>query len=334
MRLLLFLLLGAAPFAQEDLKPLEGGLTRAELYTYEADGERWVVRYLDTKKRLSERAGEIQAQRVGHSLGIAPPCTYVDEESTLIVMPFVPGHPLGPDDLANPAVVEQLGKKIASLHRFCGDYPTRNRLVERIAIQYGKGIREGTAFPTGFGEEVERVTTKSPSRPLVPTHGDLNRSNILVTGEEVTFIDWTNATWDDPFSDLAYLSLISNMSEEQERGLLSAYFGRLPTTAELHELDEVKRRVCLLAATIWLRCWGGKEPPDERLSSPSLPKAEEYLRSGTVVNPYTGSKEAVLDYGLSFYRAYLERGVEQSMEEELAYLVVSEAKSAVVMNFF
>lgn len=308
MRVLLFFLLGAAPFAQEDLKPLEGGLTRAELYTYEAGGERWVVRYLDPKKRLSERAGEIQAQRVGYCLGIAPPCTYVDEESTLIVMPFVPGHLFNGEDLANPAVVEQLGKKIALLHHFCGDFPTRNRLLERIAIQYGKGVREGVSFPSGFGEAVAVATAKCRSRPLVPTHGDLNRGNILVSGEEVTFIDWTNATWDDPFSDLGYLSLLSNMSEEQERGLLRAYFGRPATAEELRELHGVKREVCLLAATVWLRCWGGKEPPDERLNSPTLPKAEEYLRSGRVVNPYKGSKEAVLDYGLSFYRSYLERG--------------------------
>lgn len=297
---------------------LEGGLTRAKVYSFEFEGKKYVLRFLALTPSHSKemRQNEIQALNIGNKLGIAPGCVFSDRDSILMIMPFIQGHPLHhPDDHQ----LSQLGTMVKKLHNYSDSYPTRYSLKDRISLHYQKAIKVGVAYPTGFDQEVQNVLNKSSSRSLVPSHGDLNPSNILIDDSSggINIIDWTTATLEDPFFDLSFYCLLSNLSPLQEEVFLEAYFGRKPSEKESKILKEEKAKVCLLAAAIWLRFSETLEeialPIESRIAaldaelySPSLKSIQDYLREGIIVDLNTAPKSEVKSYALSFYKAYFE----------------------------
>lgn len=297
---------------------LEGGLTRAQVYSFEFEEKKYVLRFLALTPSHSKemRQNEIQALNIGNKLGIAPGCVFSDRDAVLMVMPFILGHPLHhPDDHQ----LSQLGTMVRKLHNYSDSYPTRYSLKNRISLHYQKATKAGVAYPTGFDQEVQNVLNKSSSRSLVPSHGDLNPSNILIDNSsgDINIIDWTTATLEDPFFDLSFYCLLSNLSPLQEEVFLEAYFGRKPSEKESKILKEEKAKICLLTAAIWLRFSETSEETalplesriaalDAELYSSALRSIQDYLREGIVVDLNTAPKSEVKSYALSFYKAYLE----------------------------
>lgn len=104
--------------------------------------------------------------------------------------------------------------------------------------------------------------------------------------------------------------MTNNLSPEQERIFLNAYFERDPKQQEWQQLNTAKRKYYLVVASIWFRF---AEVPgeqtaliDQKLESSTLKSAREHLKEGSVVNIRTAPKEEILQYALSFYRAYLD----------------------------
>ena len=296
-------------------RSLEGGLTRAKLYCFEKEDQKYVLRFLALKpdEPKEMRQNEIAAQGIGNHLGIAPDLIFVDSEAVLMVMPFIEGHPF-----RNPSELQlgQLGKRVRSLHDYSGEFPTRYTFQQRLERHYKKGMKMGIAFPTGFDREVLAAINQTNSRSFVPCHGDLNVSNILVSESEIHLIDWTTATWDDPFTELSYFCSLANLSPSQEAVFLKAYFGREPNDEELKILQEEKAKVYLLTALIWLRFGETAEEAasplqeriaalDEELHSESLKPIDVYLRDG-MADLHTAPKAEIQSCGLSFYKAYLQ----------------------------
>jgi thiamine kinase-like enzyme len=308
-------ILGLSDMTQ--FQSLDGGLTRAQIYSFEMEGKRFVLRFLALipSHTKAMRQGEIQALKIGNRLGIAPRCVFSDQNAVLMVMPFIEGQSLRqPEDRQ----LLQLGEMLHALHSYSNAYPTRYTLNDRINLHYQKSIKSGIAYPTGFHQEVQKMLSRPCSRSLVPCHGDLNLSNILVDdlSGRLSIIDWTTATWEDPFADLSYFCLLSNLSPVQEEVFLGAYLGRAPSEQDYETLNEEKAKVCLLTATLWFRYSETSEeaalPLESRVSaldvelhSSTLKLAQDYLREGIVVDLNTASKSAIRSYALSFYKAYL-----------------------------
>ncbi len=264
----------------------------------------------------NQRHNEIQACNIAYCLRLGPNCVASDKDALLMIMPFVEGHALSSKDLNGASLSCRLGEMIHTLHAYSESYPTRYTLLERLKIHYQKGKNSGIAYPTGFDQSVATVLNKPSDASSVPCHGDLNPSNVLIRNDEIFIIDWANATWDDPFVDLSYISLLTNMTDEQERVFLKAYFGREATSHELERLKEGQSKIYLITAAIWLRYSESLEDQqltyhervvklDAQLNDPSLKNAREYLREGKVVDLRSDSKEAIKAYALSFYKAYL-----------------------------
>ncbi len=298
-------------------RSLEGGLTRAKLYSFEFEGKKYVLRFLAlTPSHTKEmRQNEIEALKIGNKLGVAPEYIFSDVDAVLMVMGFIPGCPLHHPDIHQ---LLQVGKMLRKLHNYSDLYPTRYSLKDRIGQHYQKGVKSGIAYPTGFDQEVQNVLRKPASGALVPSHGDLNPSNILVDNSgSISIIDWTTATLEDPFFDLGFFCLLSNLSRLQEEIFLEAYFGRKPSRDEYELLKEHKAKVCLLTATIWLRFSETLDdvalPLDSRIAvldaelySSDLKPIQYYLEAGIVVDLNTAPKSEVKSYALSFYKAYLD----------------------------
>ena len=310
---------------ETQFQSLEGGLTRAKLYSFEIEGKKYVLRFLALIPSQSKemRQNEILALKIGNKLGIAPHCVFSDQNAVLMVMPFIEGHALRqPKDCQ----LLQLGKMVRALHNYSDSYPTRYSVKDRVEQHYKKVIKSGIAYPTGFDQEIQAMLSKPCLRSLVPSHGDLNPSNILVndSSNSINIIDWTTATWEDPFADLSYFCLLSNLSFAQEKIFLESYFGRTPSEKEYEILKEEKAKVCLLTATLWLRYSETEEERalplasrvsalDAELCSSTLKSVQDYLREGIVVDLNTAPKSAIKSYALSFYKAYLKaKAVDES----------------------
>jgi thiamine kinase-like enzyme len=74
-------------------------------------------------------------------------------------------------------------------------------------------------------------------------------ANLIDDGERLWLLDWEYAGAGHPLFDLAHASTATGLSPDQQRALLEAYPGRLPTAA-LAEL-QIFRVVALLRETLW-----------------------------------------------------------------------------------
>jgi len=300
---------------ETQFQPLVGGLSKAKLYSFETGKDKLVLRFLSLGPTHPQemRQNEIRALKIANELGIAPPCIFSDENSVLMIMPFVEGC-----RLQNPKDDQllQLGKMIRSLQQPSRSFPTNLTLADRVGLQYQKGLKSGIAFPRGFDHEVETLLSKPVGYTPVPSHGDLNPSNILVSDSSISIIDWTTATLDSPFTDLSYLSLLLNLSPSQESKLLESYFGRAISEEEEALLNEEKAKLFLFTAALCFRCSETEEERslpieariaalDSELHSPNLKPVQDYLGKD-LIDLHNAPKAAIKSYALSFYKAYLE----------------------------
>lgn len=291
---------------------LSGGLTRARPYLFTHNNQKLVLRFCDlaVSNTIEIRQNEIKALEVGASLNLAPPCLFTDTESTLFVTSFLTGKALH-----NPTSAEltSLGRMIRTLHETDADYPEGRTLVERLQRHHQKGLAAHTAYPTHFATHIQNITQQS--RSLVPCHGDLNPSNILI-GDSMQLIDWTLACKDDPFSDLGYFCLLANLTPTQEIILLESYLNRAPEPADLAALNGQKATTALLISAIWFRFSENVEEKtyprslriaalDAELHSPTLKSTTEYLQKWALVDFNIASKKEVRAFALSFYKTYL-----------------------------
>jgi hypothetical protein len=127
---------------------------------------------------------------------------------------------------------------------------------------------KGASFRTGFYENVIGLLIEAAGVHQVsaPSHDDLHRENILVTGEEPPFIDWSEATWDEPFSDVGEPCLLSQLSLEQEKLFLRVYLGKEPGQNDMERLKKTKGKVCLFISCPWFRL-------AERRENQNIPEA-------------------------------------------------------------
>lgn len=90
--------------------------------------------------------------------------------------------------------------------------------------------------------------------PKVSIHNDLNPRNIFSSDRGIYFIDWSEATWEDPFYDLAFLSIVLDYNSTEEKLLLKSYLKHQLTPLEIKRYALVKQlnfaRLCLGAYNI------------------------------------------------------------------------------------
>lgn len=77
--------------------------------------------------------------------------------------------------------------------------------------------------------------------PCVRLHGYLHPHNIILSNRTVHFIGWQDNSLGDPFSDLAFLSIIFDFDTNEEEFLLESYLERKPCLTDLKHLTSMKQ---------------------------------------------------------------------------------------------
>jgi hypothetical protein len=168
------------------------------------------------------------------------------------------------------------------------------------------GLGPDFALPAFIGEAVQRLLIEEPpsqKRALVLSHNDVNPTNLIYDGEDLLLLDWETAGPNDPFYDLAAISVFLRMDEGTCQGLLAAYEGEPP--APLSARFAYNRRlVAVLCGTIFLQLahrngYAGATGGETLASTLSL--GDLYQRMGAgFLNPATG--EGQWWFGLALIR--------------------------------
>jgi hypothetical protein len=162
----------------------------------------------------------------------------VDEARRAVVSAFVIDRSF-PAFYADPrtreAALAQLGRTVRRVHELPLPPDADSKDPRELLAASWSGLVANFALPAFAGDAVRRVLTEeAPARERAPvlSHNDVNPANLVYDGENLLLLDWETAGPNDPFYDLAAISVFLRMDEGTCQRLLAAYDGepvsRLP----------------------------------------------------------------------------------------------------------
>jgi thiamine kinase-like enzyme len=206
---------------------LPGGITNRN-FKVEVDGASYVLRMGGLRTNLLgiDRVVEHAASLRAAEVGVGPPVIAFVESEGWLVTRFIEGRPVPVEELRRHAVIRRVADALRRFHgaaaipgRFDAHAVVEEYRVEALA----HGVVMPSEFATAHGVS-ERIQRARGPQTLVPCHNDLLNANFLDDGE-IRIVDWEYAGMGDRYFDLANLSVNHDFGVEEDRVLLSAYFG-------------------------------------------------------------------------------------------------------------
>jgi thiamine kinase-like enzyme len=226
-------------------------------YLANALGKRFVVRIPGegTEEYIDRKADE-EAGRLTSDIGVNAPVVYYDPKTGTQITRFIEGCvTMSAEVFKDPGAVRRAAASFRKLHT--SGRKLKNDFNEKaVAQEYLDVLKARNAqLPDGY-EKVQkqadliRDVLRATAQETVPCHNDPAPENLVDTGERVYILDWEFAGNNDPFWDLADLSVETAFTEEQDRILLEAYLGRPPRESEYGRIVLYKSLAFLLW-TLW-----------------------------------------------------------------------------------
>ncbi len=193
--------------------------------------------------------------KAAHACGLSP--EIVHHEPGALVMRFVDATTLTEQDVQQP---ETLARVVEVLKRCHHEMPNQLRgatlmfWVFQVCRNYLHTAAQGKSRVASRLAELAAVNDQLEKSvgPIQPAfcHNDLLPANFLDDGSKLWLLDWEYAGWNTPLFDLANLATNSQLSPEQEAGLLEQYFDQ-PAGPEL--LIRMRALACasLLRESLW-----------------------------------------------------------------------------------
>jgi thiamine kinase-like enzyme len=206
---------------------LGGGITNHNVKV-DLDGESYVLRVVgrDTDLLGIDRRVELEAMRAAASLGIGPEVVAFVEPEGWLVTRFIPGMPIAPERLREPASLRRVAGALVAVH---GSPPISGtfdsfRVVERyLQTTLERGGEEPE--PYAWAHEIaHRIEGTRAGEPPSLCHNDLLNANFIDDGARIRIVDWEYAGMGDRFFDLANFAINHELGERARRELLEAYF--------------------------------------------------------------------------------------------------------------
>lgn len=177
------------------------------------------------------REAEYAANLTAGELGIAPEVIHIIRPENYLVTRFIEARPLPPDELRQPDNLRQIADMLKAFHATSaipGEF-----WVPQLVQDYAEIARDhGVELPQNFSwlleclDEALEAFSKDPL-PFCPCHNDLLNENFLQDDETIYILDWEYAGMGDRYFDLANLSVNHDFTDDEDRLLLSYYFGEI-----------------------------------------------------------------------------------------------------------
>ena len=270
---------------------MDGGLSGAGVYRVEAAGGLFVLKLSVPDEPLAAWRRTLRIRRLAAAAGVAPPVVHVDETRRAVVSAFVVDRSFPAvyhDPRTHDAALAQLGRTVRRVH----DLPLSpdDEAKDPLELLAATWSALGTDFavPAFVRDAVSRVLTEPApvrERASVLSHNDVNPSNLVYDGENLLLLDWEAAGPNDPFYDLATVSLFLRMDAGRCAKLLAAY-DDAPVAALPAGFEYNRRLVAALSGGMFLRFaqqrgHAGAAGDETLASTLSLGEVYQRMRSGS-----------------------------------------------------
>ena len=236
------------------VRPLKGGLTNRN-YRLDWESDRFVLRVMGDNSRLLgiDRHAEHACLVAAHGIGIGPEVVAFFPDKGALVTRFVTGRVLAPKDLKSAEILRRVVSSLRRYHEGAIGAGTFSAF-ETVRRYYAQSLKRKVEFPQDIGcalRILERIENETgvPDR-VCHCHNDLLSSNLVDDGRTVWILDWEYGGVGDVYFDLANLAANGLFDDEQERRLLSLYFG------EMRAADRRRLRLMRLASDMREAMWG------------------------------------------------------------------------------
>jgi thiamine kinase-like enzyme len=221
--------------------PLSGGITNHN-YKVEVEGRAYVLRMGGAQTDLLgiDRRTEREASRRAADVGLGPAVERFVEPEGWLVTRFIEGKPIPVEVMRRP---ENLRRVAGALRRFheAPAIPGRFDAHDVVEAYQREASERGVEIPAAYPrahEVSERIRAERGPQRLVPCHNDLLNANFLDDGE-IRIVDWEYAGMGDRFFDLANFSVNHELAIDDDRALVSAYFGE-PREDAVRDVQRMK----------------------------------------------------------------------------------------------
>lgn len=271
---------------------VSAGLSGAGVHRVDANGRAFVLKIAGDGTRADEWRRRLEVQRLAAGAGLAPRIVHVDEGRHAVVSEFVTDHGflarLGDPRTREEAIVE-IGRTLRRVHELPPPHDLEESSARDFLLRIWSGLAGSSFVPSFARRAVERAIAEQPpesARRLVLSHNDVNPTNLVHDGERLLIVDWDVAGANDPFYDLATVSVFLRMDPAGCRVLLGAYEGaavdRIPPRFEYNRrlMAMLFAANCLAAA----RQGGHPGATGEETLTVTMPLGDFYqrLRAGSV----------------------------------------------------
>ncbi len=234
-----------------DVYPLKQGLTNLSCHFATNAGE-YVYRHpgIGTENLIDRRAEEA-AQRMAKDLGIDNTFIYEDAARGWKISRFIPRcrqlDPHNSDEVARAMSMARMLHQVEMESGRTFDFFFEGKRYESVLLE------KGAIDVPGYWEMEEKARrlhehAEADGAPKCLTHNDFFYLNFLIDeNEEFYLIDWEYAGRGDYANDFGTFTVCCELTEQEARNALDAYFGR-PATFE-----EVRHNFAFVALAGW--CW-------------------------------------------------------------------------------
>lgn len=220
----------------ESLRPAGTTVTRvnqgqsgAGVYRVEGPAGHFILKRTSADEPLDNWTRHLGFQRAAAERGVAPNVVHADANARVVISEAVhdrafAGRYHTPETHAE--AMQLLGTTIRALH----DIPLTDDTPEAAAMAFMREMLNAAkthgALPAWVEENVTTLLSETPpprTRPNVASHNDLNPSNLIFDGTRLMLLDWNTVSANDPYYDLATVSVFLRMDADACRRLLAAY---------------------------------------------------------------------------------------------------------------
>jgi aminoglycoside phosphotransferase (APT) family kinase protein len=288
---------------------IAAGLSGAGVYRVEAGGEAFVLKVAAREEPIEGWRERLRIQQLAADAGLAPSVVHVDEEQRAVMSAFVVDRSF-PALYGNPQTREgalaQLGRTLRRIHDLSVPPGGEPRNPREFLARVWSGPVKDLPLPDFVGDAVQRALTEeppAPERPPVLSHNDVNPPNLVFDGERLMLLDWDTAAPNDPFYDLAAISVFLRMDQESCLKLLAAYDGE-PAPGITPRFAYNRWLVAILCGVAFLHLarqsgHGGATGQETLDSTLSLGDFYQQLRAGAV---NIASGEGQWQFGLALVK--------------------------------
>jgi aminoglycoside phosphotransferase (APT) family kinase protein len=268
------------------VKSFPHGLSFASVYDVATDAGDFVVRVLDDADDEQWRR-RIALLRVVADAGIAPKLVWVDEGERATVSQKIAGQlsEALSDPAVRPRAIASVVDALARLHRLPAiEFAPADPIANTRALWQAQSAKPGfPAWASPAVAQIDRAAALLDADPRrVPSHNDVNPTNVLWDGARAWLVDWDEAGLTHPYYDLAVLSMFLRLDDTVALDLLTRQESATITAAQAETLHALRKLAAIFCGVLFFRLAGdlASTVPHHLDETPTLLQFYARLRTG------------------------------------------------------